>query len=460
MIRYRSLFDVDIEHDYFLSHGEVVFEALPQAQKTALSGLWPVARTLEIFPDEATQATLRGHKMIFRTAASGFFVAVQIDPIATDLRPFVPLAGDFRLRFAIRVKDERFANYTELGRPASGFYRFGNDSQNRVAGTNFLSRPVAAFDASRHYVAGETFARAAGATFNLFLALRDTGPSAAEVAADWRRIPADTWKPAASYAAGAVVLSANNVFRALVDGPGTNLSNAADWQAMGTLGNQYVTVTDAARQVAGHLDMDIGDLGQSQVTIQLFRPNDAVAVAEQTFASESGALGQIQVDVRGVGPGQYRVQVLDPTRAVVPGRGFTIYVTLEAGRQRWLGVIDIGPGSADFALLNPDGTLGSPRYVLRFLNRATRWRYIFPRAQTVGAGADVAPEAGNSRILVTAAPRPLTRFGAGSRLQADAAATTAVSEEILLPAPEVGRIRRESAGWYSETHVVNLTVGS
>ena len=61
--------------------------------------------------------------------------------------------------------------------------------------------------------------------------------------------------------------------------------------------------------------------------------------------------------------------------------------------------------------------------MLRFLNRATRWRYIFPSAQQVGTGAEVAVEAGNNRILVTPAPRPLTRFGIGSRLQADSAAT-------------------------------------
>ena len=48
----------------------------------------------------------------------------------------------------------------------------------------------------------------------------------------------------------------------------------------------------------------------------------------------------------------------------------------------------------------------------------------------------MAPEAGNDRILVTPAPLPLTRFGTGSRLQADDAATPAVSEEVLLPAPE------------------------
>jgi hypothetical protein len=97
--------------------------------------------------------------------------------------------------------------------------------------------------------------------------------------------------------------------------------------------------------------------------------------------------------------------------------------------------------------------------VLRFLNRNTRWRYIFPAAQPIGAGADVVAEAGDNRILVTAAPRPLTRFGAGSRQQADSPATPAVSEAILLPAPEVHLIRRQNAEWFSETHVPNFPVG-
>jgi hypothetical protein len=459
MIRYRPLFQVDIAHDYFLSRGDVVSEAQAAAERAALAALWDVASVLEVVPDEATEATLRGHKMIFRPAEGGFFVAVQLDPAANDMRPRIPPVAGFSLTFGLRVKDARFANFTELGAPGTGFYRFGNDVQNGVAATNFLSRPVAAFDPARRYLAGDTFASAAGATFDLFLALRDTGPAAAAVAADWRRIPADTWDPTATYAAGALVLSANRVFRALVDSPGNNLANAADWIPVATLGNQYVTAGDATLPVAGLLNVDVGDLALPQLTIQLFRPNDPLAAGEQTFVSEQGALARVQVDLRGLRPGPYRIEILDAARVLVPGRGFPVYLSREATRGGWFGVIDIVLGSGDYALLAADGTLRAPRYVLRFLNRASRWRYIFPVVQAVGTGADVAPEAGDGRVLVTAAPRPLTRFGGGSRLQADSAATPSASEEILLPAPEVNRVRRETNGWYSETHLANLTVG-
>ncbi len=459
MIRYRTLLQVDLLHDYFLSRGSTVFEAQPEVDRNALSAVYSVGSFLEIFPDSPTLEKLAGHKMIFRATGMGFLVAVRTDPFAVDSRPAIPPAADFRLTFALRIKDGRFANYTEFGPASTGFYQFGNDSQNRVAGTSFLSRRAAAFNASRRYVAGETRIQAAGPTFDLFLALRDTGPAAAPVAADWRRIPVDTWDSATAYQTGALVLFANQLFRALVNNPGTDLTNAGDWQPVGVLGNQYVSAADSALPVSSLFNLDISDAAIPQATVRVLRANETSVAVEQNFAAEQGVLDQIQIDLRGLKPGPYRVEILDGALAVVPGRDFSIYLAPAARSAGWFGVIEIGLGTGEFALLNADGTLRTPRYSLRFLNRATRWRYIFPAAQAVGAGAEVAPEAGSDRILVTPAARPLTRFGSGSRLQADDATTSAVSEEILLPAPEINRIRRQNAEWFSEIHLPNLTVG-
>jgi hypothetical protein len=457
MTRYRSLFAVDIAHDYFLSRADVVFEAQADADRAALSRLYSVGDFLEIFPDDATRSVLAGHKMLFRATDAGFGVSVQLDPLASDIRPMVPPADDLRLTFVLRLADARFANYTELGPAGTGFYRYGNDSQNRTTSVNFLSSRAATFDATRRYVAGEVFLQAAAPTFNLFLALRDTGPSATPVAADWKRIPADTFSATATYRTGALVLSANALFRALIDSPGTDLTNAAQWQPAGVLGNQYVTAADAILPVSSLFDLDIHDLAVAQATVRVFAPPGTAAAVEQTFVAEQGTLGQVQVDLRGLTPGPYRIEIAGASGAVL--RGFSCYLAPAAKSESWFGVIEIGMGTADFALLNADGTLRSPRYVLRFLNRATRWRYIFPSAQAVGTGAEVAADPANSSVLVTPAPRPLTRFGSGSRLQADSPSTPAVNEEILLPAPAVNQIRRESPEWFSETHVPNITVG-
>ena len=459
MTRWRTFFEVAIAHEYFLSRGEVVGEALPPAERAALAALWDVRRVLEVRPDEATLAALRGHRMMFRATEAGFMVATPLDPLAADLRPLLLPAPGFALAFYLLLRDARFANYTELGASATGFQRFGNDSGNSVAGTAYLSRPVPAFDAARAYAAGETYAQAAGPTFDLFLALRDTGPAATPIAADWRRIPRDTFDAAATYAAGAIVLSSNKLFRARVNGPGADFTVASDWEPIATLGNQYATAADAVRLASGVLDLDVGELAQPRLTVLLLPANGVVPVLEQTFAAAAGNLGSVQVDLRALPAGTWRLQFLDAARTVLPGRGFAIHLAPEAVRQGAWGVIEIGGGSGDFALLNADGTLRSPRFVLRLLNRSTRWRYIFPAPQAVGAGAELAPDGSSDRVLVTPAPRPLTRFGAGSRLQADSAATPATSEEILLPLPEVDRVRREPAGWVSETCLANLTVG-
>lgn len=459
MIRYRPLFQVHISHDYFRNVGDVIFEAQPQSARAALAGLFSVDQFLDIVPDALTQATLRGHKMIFRQTTTGFLVAVQLDVAAPDMRPAIPPATDFALRFALRAADPRFTNYTELGSAGTSFLRFSNNSQNRVAATNFLSLRTAGFDATRRYVAGETRAQASGGTFDLFVALRDTGPFAAPMTADWRRIPEDTFDPTASYRTGDLVLSANQLFRALTDAPGSDLTNAAEWQPAGTLANQYAGGADAARLVGALFDLDLTTAALPQATIRVFRDSQPVPVTAQVFVAGQGVLGRVQVDLRTLPPGPYSYDVLDAALAPVATMSGDVYLSPRARAEGWLGVIDIGLASADFALFNANGTLRDVRYTLRFLNRATRWRYIFPAAQAVGTGAEVALEAGSDRHLVTAEPRPLTRFGSGARLQADDPATTTTSEEVLLPLPEVNRIRRQNAEWFSETHLPNLTVG-
>lgn len=459
MIRYRQCFRVDIAHDYFLSRGDVVSEAQNEATRLALAREHSVRRYLEIVPDQATEAMLGGHRMIFRATDTGFFVAVRLAEGVPDIRPAIPPAADFSLTFALKLRDPRFANYTELGPSGSEFRLFGNDSLNNVAGINYLSRPTPAFDNTRRYEAGETRAQSSGGTFDLFVALRDTGPSATPVAADWRRIPTDTFDPATTYQSGDVVLSANQLFRAVVNGPGGNLNNPADWQGIGVLGNQYAGAADL-RDVAGSLFMlDVSPAALPQATIRVFRGASATPATEQTFDAEQGALSTVQVDLRGLSPGAYRIDVLDGSLTLVPALTRAIYLSPAALAQGWFGAIQIGLGSGDFALFNANGTLRGPAYSLRFLNRATRWRYIFPAAQSVGAGAEVALEAGSDRRVVTAAPRALTRFGGGVRIQADNTGTPTISEEVLLPLPEPHRIRRQNAEWFSETHLPNLTVG-
>lgn len=453
-IRYGVLFEVEIRHDYFLSLGSRIHEALDDAPRAAARRGYSVPGFLRVFPTAATEQVLAGHRAVFKTTAGGFLVGIRLAPAAPGGRPAVPPGEGFRLRFALAARDPLFFNYTALVESADGFYHLGNGSGNETAGIPFLSRPVPAFSASRAYRAGEV-RQVSGSTIDLFRAERDTGPSASPAAADWRRIPPDTFDPATSYAAGAVVLSANRLFRALVNGPGPNLANPAAWQPIGTLANQYVTAADSRALRPERFDLDLSAAGLPRATLRLLRPGTAAVVWERTDEVPAGSLGSMPVDLRGVEPGPYRLVVLDGALAEVAGLGFELYLDPDAVRGGWFGVIEIGPGAGGLALLDGGGALRSPRYRLRFLNRATRWRYIFQSAQALGTGAEVAAEGGDLRTLVTADTRPLTRFGTGVRLRADVPATPG-SEEVLLPEPETRSIRRQNQQWFSEIHTNNL----
>ncbi|ETX04317.1 hypothetical protein [Candidatus Entotheonella palauensis] len=456
MIRYAILFEVRVLHDYFLNRGSRVHESLDEAQREALMRSYTSETFLEVAPARYTEKLLAGHNMIFKTTATGFLVAVKTAPSPQQDQPAIALGANFRLAFALRISDPHFFNYTALAASSPTFYRFSNDTGNEVAGDRFLSAPVPDFDATRAYEASEVYADSSGSPVDLFRALRDTGPSATPITQDWERIPPDTWNPSTTYTEGAVVLFDNQLYRALVDSPSNDLSDNTQWALHGTLANRYATAADHRILRPTLFNLDLSGAALSQATVRLFRPGEITAVAERVYSAESGNLDTVQLDLRHLAPGSYRLEVLNSALTVLPGLGSELYLDAEAVREGWFGVIEIGMGSGDSALLNNDGTFRSPQYTLRFLNRATRWRYIFPSAQPVGTGAEVAPEDGDNRFLVTGLPRSLTRFGTGTRLQADMPETPSVSEEVLLPEPQPKRIRRQNAQWYSEIHVSNL----
>ncbi len=454
-MRYGILFEVEMPHDYYLNSGRVIHEALADDQRDAANRHYSTATYLDVIPTQRTLSRLAGHRLVYKTTANGFIVGVELDSSALDDRPAVPPDADFRLAFALRVNDPLFFNYTALSAPADSIYRFGNDSGNEMAGGRHLTTPVAGYDTTRSYQASELYAAAAGPTVDLFHAVRDTGPAGAPVTADWERIPVDTHDSAASYTTGAVVLSANLLYRALVDGPGTNLNNTVEWDQFAVLANQYVSHTDRIELRPSVFNLDLGPASLSQAMVRLFRPGQVAPIFEESFTAASGNLGPVQLDLRHLVSGLYNLIVVDVGLVTVPGFDFNVYIDSTAARENWFGVIEIGAGSGDLALLDGTGVLRSPRYSLRFLNRATRWRYIFPEGQPIGTGADVSPEDPEGRILVTDLPHPLTRYGTGLRLWADDTLTPSVSEAVLLPEPEAKRIRRQNAQWFSEIHMSN-----
>ncbi|MEM8614269.1 MAG: hypothetical protein AAGF93_19780 [Cyanobacteria bacterium P01_H01_bin.105] len=463
MTRYAVLFEVDIWHDYSLNRGGIIHEALSSLQQAQVMGQYASNRFLKIQPTAITIRTLAGQQLLFRPTQTGFLVAVKLDPASSNAQPLIPLANDFELTFALQVVDPYFFNYTALSDEALPFYWLSNESGNEIAGERFLSRPVSPFDSSRAYLADELYSEpAAEGSINLFRARQDTGPTVPSdipISNHWELIPADTFDASLTYLEGAIVLANNQLYRALqAVTAGSDLNNAALWEPFAIVANQYVTSADSLAVRPILFNLDLSDVALTQATVRIISGATTVAW-ERTFESTNGPLETVQVTLSTLQSGRYRLELLDAALIPQPTLGFEFYLDATAVRDRWFGVINISLGSGDFALLDGSNNLRSPRYRLRFLNRASRWRYRFPADQAVGTGADVAPEVPeNQQVLVTAEPRPLTRYGPGIRLQADDTDTSEASEEVLLPEPDIRRIQRQNAQWYSDIYLSNLPV--
>jgi hypothetical protein len=455
-MRYSALFEVEVLHDFFLNVGRVPFEALDPRDQVTLLERYDVARFLEIAPTPDTIAVLAGHRLVHKVTPLGFVVAAQVDPDAPDTRPAIEPESSFSLAFSLRLRNASFSNYTALPPTSRAFYRFGNDSGNAAEGLLFLTAPVPTFDLTVAYEAGAVRADTSGPTIDLFQAVRDTGPSAVPIAADWSRIPQDTWDASVSYPEGAVVLVGNRLYRARVDDPGNNHANPAHWELLGTLANQYATAQDRIPLRGSLFTIDVSAEGAPELTARVLVPGTGQPAWERHFVGPGGSpLERLEIDLRWLRPGVHRLDVSGPDGAPIDTFTESFYLSPSAVSASWLGVIEIELGAGDLALLDGTGAMRSPRFRIRFLNRPTRWRYVFPASQELGAVTDVVAEDAESRLLVTPDPIPLTAAGPPVRLQGSGPPGPP-ADEVLLPVPDALLVRREGGQWYSEIHVPNL----
>lgn len=454
VIRYATLFNVRITHAFFENMDRAPFDLLTAEQRRIIGRQRAVAAFIAIAPASETRRLLNDQRMVFKARADGFRVGVEINAAG---EPFVPISGDLNLRFALRPSDPRLASYTSPEVVGRTFLRLGNDSGNVIATRPFLTQPVAPFSATTAYSAGDIRTVAQGATFQLHQAIRDTGPSAAPDAADWTRLFDDTHDPARVYAAGDRASSGNQVFEALVNAPGA--IGGADWQLMDTLANQFATRRDAMALHPALFRLDVSAAASASVTVNLRRPGIATIVHTDRAAVDTGNVLEALVDARSIPPGRYEIEVLDAASASVAALASTVYIDGDAVNCNWLGVIEIGAGINEFALLTAGGAVRDPAamFELAFLNRSSRWRYRFSRAQPIGAGADVAAEGATGTVLLSTEVWPHTRSSQGIRLRADDPATPA-PEDIALPSPSTSTVRREAGQWVSEQFLTNFPV--
>lgn len=456
MNRYVQLFSVSIEHGYYLNFGAIPHPALEAKRRNALMSRFAVGSLFKITPTEDTVKILAGQRMLFKSTSVGFLVGVEAQESGlADFQPLIPIESDLKLRFTVTLNDKQFSNYTNLPTSRGGLYHFSNGLGGSAIG-NFLSRPVPDYDSQKAYEAGEVYRHPSAPGKGLFQAIRNTGPAASPIAADWKRIPPDTYDSSISYSTGAIVLSDDRIYRALIDSPGTDLTDTTEWQLQIELPHQHVTGDDYLPLHGAMLKRDISTENIAQAFVAVYPLGESQPVWQKQYIADDNHLKEIVLQLHHLPPGAYHLEVKDSSQTVLPDLTYNFYCDGKALSQNWFAVIEIGAGSGSFALLDTSGNVASPGYTLNFLNRATRRRYIFPESQSIGSGAQVEQEDSAGQVLVTRDPLPLTRFGNGIILQTDSDATPSVSEEVLLPEPRVNRIRHQADQWFSEIHLTNL----
>lgn len=112
MIRYSTLFEVFVYHDYFLDNGAEKFNSMSNPEKLVQLSRYNLGDYIEILPTRETQVLLKNHRMNLVQQSDGFKVVVSTAP--NGYTPVIPIDGGLELRFCARIRDSYFENYTDL----------------------------------------------------------------------------------------------------------------------------------------------------------------------------------------------------------------------------------------------------------------------------------------------------------------------------------------------------------
>lgn len=399
-ILYKKILNIELWHDYYLGQPDPS-EGLPIR--------YDISDMLTLIPTSDCLRILKNLRWVFRPQLQGAVVFADVDEggAANTFKTRIPINQPYRLTFWLVVRDRYFANFTNLplSPPPNQIYYFSNLSNNQGHAL-FLTQPLPSYKAKTEYRLGQLVTRS-GKTLEAlsYKASASTTPSAS----DWDKLP----------------------------------------------GSQYVSDLD-------HLPWQTPSRTQS---IPSVNPGDAFRLTLvdvhglETFAFEGtapsnhppGTSLSVSLNFSGQIPGRYRL--------ILNGVQVDEFVLTDSMAVRnAFGLVEIvlnpSPVSPAFDLLEASAgqTLIRPKtYVIRFKNRATRWRYRYEKPHGFEQ-----PDLPNDFDLLDektyVTQRPL-----GLRLQP--ATLLKDGKDHLLPAPGVGLIKPDTdaaqhvAAIYSDIHL-------
>lgn len=381
-IIYKKFLDLELWHDYYLGQPDPPGD-LPTS--------YDISDLMTLVPTSDCLRVLKNLRWVFRTQNQGAVVFASVHKTTSgDFQTDVPIDQPYRLTFWLMVRDRYFANFTNLplSPTQNQIYYFSNLSDNQGHAL-FLTQPLPKYKANTEYRLGQLVVRQSKTLEALhYKASSSTIPSTK----DWETLPNS------QYVSDLDRLSSQPPSRTQVI-PGVNPEDTF-----------RLTLVDVNGQETFALES----------TAPSNHPPGAALSANLNFSNQIS--GRYRLTLNGMQVDEF---VLIDSMAVRNAFGL-IEIVLNPSLV-----------SPAFALLEINGrqTLIRPKtYVIRYKNRATRWRYRYEKPH--GFDSAKIPDFDLLDDKTYATKRPL-----GLRLQP--ATLLKDGKDHLLPMPGVVLIQPE-----------------
>ena len=404
-VLYKKILTLELWHDYYLGQPN----PLP-----SLPNKYAISDMLALVPTQHCRQILRNLRWGFQTQPRGgnLFAAVD-EALSGDFQTVIPVDQSNRLTFWLVVRDRYFANFTNLSLTPTRkqIYYFSNLSSNKRHDTLFLTQPLPTYAANTEYHLGQLVNHDG----NTLEALRYQDSAHPPEDRDyWKTLPGSQYVsssdqlPRQGFSRTETLVSAN---------PGDTFRFA---------------LTDVNHQKAFAFEFTVPDNHP---------PGEAIAVS-LNFSQQP--------------PGCYRLSLngtqVDEFILLDPIVNKNVFALVEI-------VLNQSLVPAEFRLLEASlgETLIRPKtYVIRFKNRATRWRYKYEPERPHGfclereSPAEDGCDSIDPRFIVLDRLSYVTKRPIGLRQQPEQLLNNSNKD---LPAPSVALIKPETN---SNQHVTSI----
>ena len=391
-IEYRPLFKVVIRHLYFLNQGATEFEHMTAENRQAVLRSYDTRDHFDIRPTRDTLRILKRHRLVFKTEAMGFSVYAPVTAAKLDF----PSQLGTRLRFFATARNRSFDDISNFGsaqQPVRSVHVFSTMANNVDAEGQHLTRTLNGFSSSRTYPAGAQIVNNRNDVTRRLTAVRSVNAGSARQSGDWIEtidLPKKlTTQLANGLAAGELARKDGVVFEALVNRPGINVGDSSKWKMLLTPGIQAASDADRTPISGRFVNIDLENNTLTFIAVEIQDRAGSVVYSEQLRGSVKNPVSRVSVDMSNQVAGFYRIFLKDNAGALLQHNGNDLpqadqsfYFDEEALQKPVFGIFEIGTAAGDYRLVDNNGDVLSPEFLLRIANRATFWSYTFPQPLT------------------------------------------------------------------------------